>query len=51
MKVRLSDLPLDLLFNKHTNKMKATAINGVTNSYVPIHFKIEHDSLMKPDGA
>ena len=51
MKVKLSDISLDLLFNEQTNKIKATEINGVTNSFVPIHFKIEQDSLVKPDGS
>ena len=51
MKVNLSDIPLELLFNKHTNMMKATEVNGVTDSFVPIHFKLEHDSFIKQNGS
>lgn len=46
-KVRLSTIPIDVLYNSHTNQIKATALSGITTSYVPIHFKLEHESFAK----
>ena len=44
-KVLLSTIPIDVLYNSHTNQIKATALSGITTSYVPIHFKLEHESF------
>ena len=27
------------------NQIKATALSGITNSYIPIHYKLEHESF------
>lgn len=44
-KVHLSDIPIDILYNSQTNQIKAAAFSGVTTSYIPIHFKVEHESF------
>ena len=45
-KVKMSDVPIDLLYNREINKIKANEVNNVLNgSCIPVQFNIEHDSF------
>ena len=48
-RVKLSDIPIDVLYNKEINLMKSMQTSGVTNQYIPIQIKIEHDLLAQND--
>ena len=45
MQAKLSTIPIDVIYNRVTNRIKAAQINGVTNSYIPILIKQEHESF------
>ena len=48
-KTKISTIPIDVLFNKEINLIKATQISGITNSFVPIEFKIENEAFCVND--
>lgn len=46
MGVRLSEIPIDVLYNKKINVIKGIEMSGVAgNSFVPIEFHIEQDAF------
>ena len=45
LKAKLSNIPIDVIYNRVTNRIKAAQINGVTNSFIPILIKQEHESF------
>lgn len=48
-KVKLSSVPLDILYNEKINLLKAMQFNGISSSFVPIKFDLEHESFAKND--
>ena len=46
-KVKLADVPIDVLYNPEINKILGSRSCGVTNSFVPVHFKIENEAFSR----
>ena len=45
LQAKLSSIPIDVIYNRVTNRIKAAQINGVTNTHIPILIKQEHESF------
>jgi len=43
--VHFCDIPIDVLYNPAINKIKGTEMAGSAHSFVPIQFRVEHESM------
>ena len=45
LSVGLSEIPIDVLYNPAINKLKGTEMAGTSESFVPIEFKVEDETM------